>query len=275
MRMRLPSCWWPASDDASPLTPSSRSPSLAIDVDLVVERALAGGGVGVEQAALAPGRHRHADGVGHALAQRAGGGLDAGGVAVLGVARRAAAPDAQRLEVVEGEAEAAEVQLDVERQARVTRAQHEAVAPDPGRVGGVVPHRLLEEQVRRGRQAHRRAGVAVADLLDGVHGQGAHGVDGPTVEIGPVEPGAERAAGAGHEGPLRRRGASYTGRPVVPRRSGAEPAPPWRAYPGGRGTTHSAGPPLGPPSGVGSQRRRTRSGLDSRVPQDPTDPRTS
>src|SRR5690606_1256443 len=34
--------------------------------------------------------YRHADRIGEALAERAGGGLDAGGVSVLGVARRAA-----------------------------------------------------------------------------------------------------------------------------------------------------------------------------------------
>ena len=42
-------------------------------------------GVRVEQAALAAGGHRHADRVADALAERAGGGLHAGGVAVLRV----------------------------------------------------------------------------------------------------------------------------------------------------------------------------------------------
>ena len=97
------------------------------------------------------------------------------------------APGAQRLEVVELQAPAAEEELDVERQARVAARQHEPVAARPVRVGGVVPHHLLEEQVRRGRQAHRRAGVAVADLLDGVHGQHPDGVDGLVVELVPVK----------------------------------------------------------------------------------------
>jgi hypothetical protein len=82
----------PASEEASELTPSSMSPSEAMHVDVVVERALALGGVRVEQAALAAGGHRHADGVADALAERAGGGLDAGGVAVLGVAGGLASP---------------------------------------------------------------------------------------------------------------------------------------------------------------------------------------
>ena len=106
-------------------------------------------GVGVEQAVLAAGGHRHADRVADALAERAGGGLDAGGVAVLRVARGLAAPGAQRLEVLELEAPAAEEELDVEGQAGVPAGQHEAVAAGPVRVGGVVPHHLLEQQVRR------------------------------------------------------------------------------------------------------------------------------
>ena len=83
---------------------------------MVVEGDAALGGVGVEQAALAAGGHRHADRVADALAERAGGRLDAGGVAVLGVARGLAAPGAQRLEVVELEAAAAEEELGVERE---------------------------------------------------------------------------------------------------------------------------------------------------------------
>ena len=65
--------------------------------DGVVEHALALGGVGVQQAALAAGGHRHADGVADALAQRAGRRLHARCVVDLGVARRPGAPGAQRL----------------------------------------------------------------------------------------------------------------------------------------------------------------------------------
>ena len=105
--------------------------------DGVVEQALALGGVGVEQAALAAGGHGHADGVADALAQRAGRRLDAGGVVDLGVARGLRAPGAQRLEVGELQAVAGEVELDVERQARVPHREHEPVAarPSSGRWG--------------------------------------------------------------------------------------------------------------------------------------------
>ena len=104
-------------------------------VDEVVERRVAERGVGVEQAVLAAGGHRHPDGVADALAERAGRGLDAGGVAVLRVAGRLAAPGAQGLEVLQLEAPAAEVELDVERDARVAAREHEPVAARPVRVG--------------------------------------------------------------------------------------------------------------------------------------------
>ena len=87
------------------------------------------------------------------------------------------------LQVVELHAVAGEVELDVERQARVAHRQHEAVAAGPVRVARVVPQPLLEEQVGGRGHAHRRPRVAVADLLDGVHRQDAGGVDRPAVEL--------------------------------------------------------------------------------------------
>ena len=103
---------------------------------MVVEHALAGRRVRVEQAALAAGRHRHPDRVADALAERAGGGLDPDGVAVLGVARGERAPGAQRLEVVQLEPVAGQVELDVEGQAGVPGGQHEAVAAGPAGSAG-------------------------------------------------------------------------------------------------------------------------------------------
>ena len=66
-------------------------------VDEVVERARAGLGIRVEQAALEAAGVGEADGGGDALAERAGGDLDAVGVAVLRVAGSQRAPGAQRL----------------------------------------------------------------------------------------------------------------------------------------------------------------------------------
>ena len=125
---------------------------------------------------------------------------------------RLAAPGAQRLEVLELEAPATEVELDVERQAGVAAGEHEPVASGPVRVGRVVPHHLLEQQVRRRRQAHRRAGVTVAHLLHGIHGQHTHGVDCAIVELGPVESGF-----SGHVGGVLSSASRF----------GFEPSPQW------------------------------------------------
>ena len=61
--------------------------------------------------------------------------------------------------------------------------QDEPVAAGPVRIGGVVAHQTLVVQVGRRGQAHRGAGVAVADLLHGVGGQETDGVHGLVVEV--------------------------------------------------------------------------------------------
>ena len=157
--------------------------------DHVVEDRLARGGIGVEQTALAPGRHRHADRVAHALAQRAGGDLDARGVAVLRVAGGQRPPLPQVGQVLHGQAVARQEQLHVQGQAAVPAGQHEAVPAGPGRLARVVAQQPAVEQVGRGRQAHRGPRVAGAGRLDGVHGQRAGHVDGGAVQVGPVQGG--------------------------------------------------------------------------------------
>ena len=157
------------------------------DVDEVVEGRGAGRGVGVEQAALTARGHRHADGGRDAGTEWAGRDLDAGGVAELGVTRRLRALGAQRLDVVERQRVAGREQLQVQRERRVTARKHEAVAAKPLGVRGVMLHDVLEEQVRRRRERHRGAGVAVADLLHGIGGEHTEGVDGAAVSIGPGE----------------------------------------------------------------------------------------
>ncbi len=182
--------------------------------DVVPERRVGAVRLGVEQAALAAGRHRHADRVAEALAERPGGGLHARGVAVLRVARGERAPLAQRLEVVQRQRVAGEEELDVERQAGVAGGEHEPVASGPVRVGGVVPHDPVEEQVRRRGEAHRRPRVAVAGFLHGVHGQHADRVDGPAVEVGPVESGKLGSVGS-HDGCApRQMGGTLTDDPI-------------------------------------------------------------
>ena len=82
--------------------------------------------------------HGHADAVGEALAERAGGDLDAGGVVHLGVARGGRAPLAERLEVVERQPVAGEVQHRVQQDRGVPGGEHEAVAVGPVGGAGVV-----------------------------------------------------------------------------------------------------------------------------------------
>ena len=151
--------------------------------DRVVEHALALGGIGVQQAALAAGGHRHADGVADALAQRAGRRFHARCVVDLGMARRPGPPGTQRLQIAELQAIAGEEELDVQGEARVPHRQNETVTAGPVRIARVVTQPLLEQQIGRGAHAHRGAGVAVAGLLHSVHRQHAHGVDRTAIEL--------------------------------------------------------------------------------------------
>src|SRR3954454_23410968 len=77
---------------------------------------------------------RHADRRRDALAERPGGGLDAGRVAVLGVAGAGGPELAEVLDVVERDAVPGEVQDRVEEHRRVARREDEAVAGGPVRV---------------------------------------------------------------------------------------------------------------------------------------------
>src|SRR5690606_10317344 len=95
------------------------------DVDVVVERAGAGGGVGVEQAPLTPGRVRHPDGRGQSLAERAGGDLHALRVPVLGVTGGLRTPGAQRLDVLQLHVHPGQVELDVLGQRGVAGGEDE------------------------------------------------------------------------------------------------------------------------------------------------------
>jgi hypothetical protein len=55
------------------------------------------------------------------------------------------------------------------------------------RVGWIVAKMPLKKQVGGRRQAHGGARVAISDLLDRVHGEGAAGVNRAVVEIGPLQ----------------------------------------------------------------------------------------
>jgi hypothetical protein len=168
--------------------------------DAVVERAGALGGVRIEESPLVAGPHGHAHGGGESLAEGAGRGLDAGRVPVLGVAGRAAAPRAEGLEVGHGQAVVGQEELAVQGEAGVAGRQDETVAAEPCGVARIVAHDLLEQQVGGRGQAHRRAGMPVADALHGVGGDRTQVRDRTVVVGRPVEGcrGRARRCGWGH-----------------------------------------------------------------------------
>ena len=118
---------------------------------------------------------RHADRVGDALAERAGGGLDAGGVAVFGVARGLAVQLAEALEFLDRQVVAGQVQQCVEQHGAVAVGQHETVAVGPFGVGRIVAQMAAPQHFGDLGHAHRRARVAGVGLLHGIHRQGADG----------------------------------------------------------------------------------------------------
>ena len=157
------------------------------DVDVVVENGLTERSLGIEQAVDAAGVHGEADGGGDAGAQRAGGDFNTLGVAVLGVARGQGAGGAQRLDVVELQTEAGQVELDVLGQRGVASREDEAVATDPARIRRVDVHDLVVEEVGGGGERDGGTGVARSRLLDGVGGEDLSGLDRFVIDVIPVK----------------------------------------------------------------------------------------
>ena len=121
---------------------------------------------------------RHAHGVRDALTQRAGRRLDAGDVAVLGVARRATPRPPEIADLLQREVESGEVENGILEDRGVAGGEHEPVPTEPRRDPGAVPHVAHPQGVRHGGERHRGAGVTGAGSLDGVHGERADRVDG-------------------------------------------------------------------------------------------------
>ena len=147
----------------------------------------------VELVGEAAFRDGHPDRVGEALAERAGRRLDARGQAVLRVARRDAAPLPERLEVLERDVVAGQVEERVEQHAGVPGGQDEPVAIRPVRVRRGVAEEAGPQDVGHRRRAHRCTRVARVGLLDAVDRERPDGVDGQLIEV----------RGQGHEGALR------------------------------------------------------------------------
>ena len=105
-------------------------------------------------------RQRHADGVGEPLAERAGGGLDAGRDAELRMAGGLAVQLTEALELLERQVVAGQVQQRVEQHRAVPGREDEAVAIAPVGIARVVLEiaRPQDERVVGG--THRQAGMA-------------------------------------------------------------------------------------------------------------------
>ncbi len=100
-------------------------------------------------------RHRHANAVGQALAQRPGGRLDAHAVSVLAVAGALAAKLAETHEFAQRQIVAGQVQQAIKEHTAVAGRKHEAVAVDPERILRIVVEVVRPEHVRHRRLAHR------------------------------------------------------------------------------------------------------------------------
>ena len=119
----------------------------------------------------------HADCGGNALPERAGRGLDTRGDEILRMARRQRMQLAEILQFVDGHAlHAGEMQKRIEQHRAVAGGEHETVAIGPGGIGDVVFEMAREQHRGDIRGAHGQAGVAGFGFLDGIHGEGAHGI---------------------------------------------------------------------------------------------------
>ena len=152
--------------------------------DAFLQAAVAGDHIGVvvDEFGAETGREhalgqRHADGGRNALAERAGGRLDAQRMAVFGMAGGAAAELAEALQLLDRHVGIAEqiMQRVLQHRAMAGR-QHEAVAVRPVRPRRIELDEAVEQHRRDVGHAHRHAGMARIRLLHGVHRQRADGV---------------------------------------------------------------------------------------------------
>ena len=127
---------------------------------------------------------RHSDAAGHrkSLTERPGSYFHARRLAVLRMPRRMRSPLPELLELLHRQVIARQVQHTVEQRGGVTIGQDKAITVRPQRIGRVVLHDLVVQQVRDGRATQRCAGVAGLGLLDLVHGQKSQSVDRQLVE---------------------------------------------------------------------------------------------
>ena len=125
---------------------------------------------------------READRIGEALAERAGGGLDARGVTVFGMTGGLGAKLAEMLDLVDVDVfVAGQVEQGIKQHRAVAGRQDEAVAVGPVRIFRIVFQEAREQHGGDVGAAHRQAGMAGFRLFDGVHGKEADRVGHPVV----------------------------------------------------------------------------------------------
>ena len=117
-----------------------------------------------------------ADGVGDALAERAGGGLDTRGVTVFRVARGTTVQLAELLEVFDAEVVTGQVQQRIDQHRTMAVGQHEAVTIGEVRVARVVLEVVAPQHFGDVRHTHGGTGVAAVGFLHGIHAQGTNGI---------------------------------------------------------------------------------------------------
>ena len=150
------------------------------DIGPVIDDVAAGS---VELGPEARLRDRHPDCVGESLTEWPRGRLDPRREAVLGVTRRDAAPLPERLQVVERDVVAGQVQERVEEHAGVPGAQHEPIAIRPFGVRWRVAQEARPQDVRHRCGAHRGARMTGIGLLDAVDRERPDRIDGELIEV--------------------------------------------------------------------------------------------
>ena len=128
--------------------------------------------------------NRHADGVGDALAERAGCGFDAGRVAIFGVAGGLGTELTETLDLVDRHVLVArQIKQRVKKHRAMTCRQHEAVAIRPERRLGIEFQVTGEENGGDISGAHRQTGMAGIGLLHCIHGKKSDRICHPVVFV--------------------------------------------------------------------------------------------
>ncbi len=215
---RRPRPRWPARPAASWLMPSIRQPSPATHPGAVIDQIVA------EHRIEMPLGDRHADRHRQALAERAGGRLDAVEQEILGMAGAGAAELAEMADVVDRRPRVAgQVEQGIDQHRSVPGREHETVAVGPFRVRGIELQELAEQHCRYVGHAHRHAGMAAVGGLHRVHRERANGIGELALCYGQVIFPDEKRGERSRSGSLSASAPPSTGPPQRRLRAAASP----------------------------------------------------